>query len=294
MKHFTYILLLTTILFSIWFLPGCRKHEDISIGELNKYFFRDTISPITDNVMWYPALDMGYGPGPINNPFSYDLWIKPTRQINILDESDSCKIEGTSALFYSDQNWVIIPRLFSFPDFGTGLSVGTNGILVAEFSTPSDWSSAFLITRLSYEIPITDWIHVTLVYRSDSLLLYLNGNQMKTKKISCESSTKCTSVVITGALYSPDFKGNVDEFRIWDIALTSEEVKIIMNKKLLNQVTGLRFYISFDNGTFERTLGDIGNLNLTTSYITPDKNIKSSSWNLKKYKGKTISTLVPY
>ena len=292
MKSPFLILSITTLI--LFISSGCKKPVGDSTVEPNKYLFRDTISPIHEDPPYYPALNIGYGPGPIPNTFSYDLWVKPTRNIIMVDESNACSDDGTSSLANSDQNWVIIPRLFTSPDFGTGLSVGTNGLIVAEFSTVSDFTTALLISRLSYSVPITNWVHVALVYRTDSLFLFLNGNLVKKKQISCNSGTKYSSTVLTGRLLSPDFLGDIDEFRLWDIALTSRDVNIIMDKKLTEQVTGLRYYISFDNGTFKRTLGDIGEVTMIATAITPERNIKTSSWNLDKYKGKTISTLTPY
>lgn len=288
-----FLILSQTTLFLIISL-GCKKPVGDSHVEPNKYLFRDTISPIQEEPIYYPALNIGFGPGPLPNTFSYDLWVKPTRTIIMVNENNTCSDDGTSSLSNSDQNWVIIPRLFTSPDFGTGLSVGTNGLIVAEFSTVSDFTTALLISRLSYSVPISNWVHVALVYRPDSLFLFLNGKLVKEKQISCNSGTKYSSAVLTGRLFSPDFLGNIDEFRLWDIALTLREIRIIMDKKLTEQVTGLRYYASFDNGTFERTLGDIGEVNMIATAITPEKNIKISSWNLGKYKGKTISTLSPY
>ena len=114
---------------------GCKKPVGDSHFEPNKYLFRDTISLIQDEPQYYPALNIGLGPGPIANTFSYDLWVKPTRNIIMVDEGNSCSYDGTSSLANSDQNWVIIPRLFNSPDFGTGLGIGTNGLIFAEFST---------------------------------------------------------------------------------------------------------------------------------------------------------------
>ena len=99
---------------------------------------------------------------------------------------------------------------------------------------------------------------------------------------------------LTGYYYTPDFKGDIDEFRLWDIALTPQEVMNIKDKKLMNQVPGLRYYASFDNGKFERTLGDIGDANMTVTGLSTTNHLKESSWDLDKYSGASINSLTAF
>jgi hypothetical protein len=284
------ILIYSFILFGLPFILtlSCNKPIDNSFEGPNKYLFRDTTSPVALGSDYYPALqidgNLGYY---VQDTFSYDLWIKPTRTINMLEESDSCFSSGTSTLYNSNQNWVLIPNFIVLDTWGPGLSVGTNGLMVVERSTSG------LFPRLCFSVSIKDWVHVAIVFRPDSLLLYLNGNLIRSNLSSCSADGRSATGIITGILYSPDFLGDLDEFRIWDIALTSSEVKTIMDKKLTEQVNGLRYYISFDNGTFDRTLGDQGGKTMIAG-IKPKNYIKTSSWNFARYKGKTISNLTPY
>ena len=99
---------------------------------------------------------------------------------------------------------------------------------------------------------------------------------------------------MTGYYYGPDFKGNFDEFRLWDIPLTAEQILEIKDKKIINQVDGLRYYASFDDGKFERTLGDLGDQNMTVNQITPENHIKQSTWELNSYTGTDIDNLSPF
>jgi hypothetical protein len=62
----------------------------------------------------------------------------------------------------------------------------------------------------------------------------------------------------------------------------------------MNMISGLRYYAGFDNGQFERTLGNIGNVNMTVRGLTPATHIKTSTWDLVRYTGSTISNLIPY
>ena len=223
----------------------------------------------------------------IQNTFTYDLWVKPTRTITMAGESYACSGDVSVPLANSNQNWAIVPLAPNL-NMSVGLTIGTNGLMVGEHS------GNILVSRLSYTTTITDWVHVAVVYRPDSIFLYLNSNLVRSRQTPCSNSNRFITPGLTGYYYSPDFKGDIDEFRLWDIPLTRKEVSIIKDKKLMTPVAGLRYYVSFDEGAFERTLGDIGNVNMTVTGLLPSKHIKTSSWNLVRYKGATIGTLTLY
>ncbi len=246
----------------------------------NKYLFRDTVS--TGN------LGLGYNSNIITNTFSYDIWVKPTRSITMTSESNACAGDVSVPLANSNQNWAFTPSIGDAGNMGTGLTIGTNGLMIAEHSTN------ILVSRLSYTTSITDWVHVAIVYRTDSIFLYLNGNLVSSRQIPCSGNLRYVSGNISGARYSPEFQGNIDEFRLWDIALTPQQVAYIKDKKFMNQVSGLRYYASFDNGKFERTLGDIGTDSMLVNGLSNIKNIKTNTWTLSPYQGTNINSLTPF
>jgi len=248
-------------------------------SQSNNYLFRDTVS--TGN------LSIG-DVSAITNTFSYDLWVKPTRTINMYSESSVCSGGTSVSLANSNQNWAILATSADWGKMCVGLTIGTNGLMVGEHS------QNILESRLSYNVPITDWVHVAVVYRTDSIFLYLNGNMVRSRQIPCTTNIRYASGVIAGSRYSPEFKGNIDEYRLWDIALTPLEVKNIKDKKLMNQVSGLRYYASFDNGKFEKTLGDIGTTNMLATGLSPISHLKSSSWDLDKYTGTSTNSLTSF
>jgi hypothetical protein len=266
---------------------GENSDYSVSIKSLsNKYLFRDTTAAFSGTNGFF-ALNAG-NLDLISNTFSYDLWVKPTRTINMVGESNACAGDVSVPLANSNQNWALVPAGLSGGNMAVGLTIGTNGLMVGEHS------GFILVSRLSYTIPITDWVHVAIVYRPDSIFLYLNGGLVRSRQTHCPQNSKFATPALTGYYYAPDFKGNIDEFRLWDIPLTPLEVMIIKDKKLVNQVSGLRYYASFDNGKFERTLGDLGTSSMIVSNISTDKHIKTSTWELNKYSGASISSLAPF
>jgi hypothetical protein len=285
MKRIIFFYSLILLGFVSLLTDSCNKPNDNSITQVNKYFFRDTLSPIPLEDEGFAALQLGSTLLLIAEPFSYDLWIKPTRSVIMPEENSACSPDDTSSLYRYDQNWVIIPNAAN--SIGTGFSIGTNGVVVVE-----KYAEGYF-TRCSYSVSISDWVHVALVFRPDSMFIFLNGQLVKSMQETCIGYARHPSQYFTGKFRSTDFSGDVDEIRIWDIALSPSEVKIIMDKKLTEQVAGLRYYASFDNGKFERTLGDIGDQRMVATAVTEDKYIKISSWDLARYKGKTISTLTP-
>lgn len=231
------------------------------------------------------SLYLGYEKDVFTNTFSFDLWVKPTRTINMKGESNNCSGSVSVPLANSNQNWAVYAGNAGYGRMGVGLTIGTNGLMVGEHS------ENILVSRLSYSTSITDWVHVAIVYRPDSIYLYLDGNLVRKRPTPCPGNTKCVPSTLVAARYSPEFQGNIDEFRLWDIALTPEQAKSIKDKKLLNEVGGLRYYASFDGEKFERALGDIGTNEMTVNGMSPDANIKSDSSSLNTYSGNDINNL---
>ena len=296
---------LTVLLFSVISFI-CHAQYDISItGEdtlcigqnsqysaevnlsSNQYLFRDTTG-LSSGGNGYFALNAGYDWMDITNTFTYDFWVQPTRTINMYGESNVCAGGVSVPLANSNQNWALVPVGLAGGSMSVGLTIGTNGLMVGEHS------GNILVSRLSYTTPITDWVHVAIVYRTDSIFLYLDGNLVRSRPTHCSANEKCITSGLTGYYYGPDFKGNFDEFRLWDVALTHQQIQEIKDKKIINQVDGLRYYASFDNGEFVRTLGDLGDVNMTVSLINNEEYIKKSNWELNKYTGPDIENLTAF
>jgi hypothetical protein len=253
----------------------------------NSYFFRDTAANSSGGNGYF-ALNTGYEFDDITTTFSYDIWVKPTRTINMKGESSVCAGGVSVPLANSNQNWAIVPSGLGGGNMSVGLTIGTNGVMVGEHS------GNILVSRLSYTTPINDWVHVAIVYRPDSIFLYLNGDLVRSRVTHCPSDLKCLAKGLTGYYYGPDFQGNIDEFRLWDIPLTHAQIMDIKDKKLMNQVEGLRYYASFDNGKFERTLGDIGTKEMVVNQVTPEHYLKKSSWDFAAYAGSDLNQLAPF
>ncbi len=132
---------------------------------------------------------------------------------------------------------------------GTGWSIALDvtptGKLIAGIESPTTF-----ITGTTTLVPNT-WYQATFVFENNnSLKLYLNGN--------LEVSTPIGNITLrnsdgrirvgSGNITSEFFRGDVDEVRVWNIALSQIEIMNSMNCELQGNETGLALYYKFNQG----------------------------------------------
>ena len=164
----------------------------------------------------------------VNTSFTFATWVKPTRSVTVRSESSSCYPSVSVPMANSNQNWVGFPSNGGSGQLGVGLSVGTNGIFVAEHATN------LLVSRLSHPMVIDDFVHVVVVYEPTSAKLYVNGALVRSRPMHCGGVTKVLSgeaginpywpFRLAGGLYSPSFKGVLDDYAFWNRPLSEGEV----------------------------------------------------------------------
>ncbi len=263
--------------------------DSLCVGQNSEYFL---------NIERYPnkylqsdgsvagMLDAGYSPDVISGTFTYDFRINPQKVIDIRSVKCEPPEDDPNLLNNTSQNWAVFPSVSADGNAVTGVTVGTNGIIVAERSGGN------ISAILYYPVQTTGWIHVAIAFRTDSLFLFLDGKQVKSVELS-QDVVRCVSPLLSGGSEPDNFTGDFDEFRLWDRALTGEEVELVREKKLLGHVYGLRFYAGFDSGDFQKTSGDLGNAWLSvTSYTTSQ--MKNSAWDIDMYSGPDIKNLIVF
>jgi hypothetical protein len=108
-----------------------------------------------------------------SNNFTFALWVKPDAETTLVREAND-GIVGMS----EPRNEVLFPphgSLFGGPEnAGSGLSVGRNGVCVFEHGP--NYFAATLVQAAT----LTNWTHVTVVYRDGQPSLYLNGLPART------------------------------------------------------------------------------------------------------------------
>ena len=98
------------------------------------------------------------------------------------------------------------------------------------------------------------WVHFAMTYDQTALTLYVNGTyaagvQGARKMAGGMLATARTALTIGGNPRGAYFNGYLDEFRLWNVARTQEEIMANMNQPLVGDEAGLVGYWKFDDGT---------------------------------------------
>src|SRR3989338_7110958 len=106
------------------------------------------------------------------------------------------------------------------PDYGFGIST-TNRILFRLNGAASDVNST------NNSLPFNTWTHACGTYDKVKQILYINGMVNNSTTFSANITDTANSQVFVGVYYSSSytFNGNVDDVRIYNRALSSNEVK---------------------------------------------------------------------
>jgi sugar lactone lactonase YvrE len=129
------------------------------------------------------------------------------------------------------------------------------------------------------DVVLNQWTHLAMTYDGTQMKAYINGILQNSLTTSFSQNTTSPLRIGAGQTESTPsfiFNGKVDEVRIYNIALSTEEVRDVMCQRLNGNETGLVAYYRFDNvsGTalpdlsgngYDGTLMNMDNSNWQTS-----------------------------
>jgi hypothetical protein len=95
----------------------------------------------------------------------------------------------------------------------------------------------------------SQWIHFALSWDGTAFSAFVNGVETATKTGGGMLATDATQLTIGGNPRGAYFNGNMDEFRVWNIARTAADITSTMHKTLTGTETGLVGYWKFDETT---------------------------------------------
>ncbi|MFM1793860.1 MAG: hypothetical protein RL642_245, partial [Bacteroidota bacterium] len=96
---------------------------------------------------------------------------------------------------------------------------------------------------------INSWLHAAATYDGNTMKLYLGGILMNSFQVIGSISNNTDSLLIgTNAAKTQFFKGQLDEVRIWNRALSECEIQQNMGCQLALPQSGLQAYYRFDQG----------------------------------------------
>ena len=176
--------------------------------------YRNKLSPDHSGSYYMTgATDMTLGQNSITeapNNFTIEFWAKPTATHEIDSEGD---LYGG----VTGQRYVIAPSWYAAPsEAGMGVSMGTNGISVYEHA--AGYMPPLLVWQSP--TPITDWVHVAVMYEDNVPYLYINGLLVHTGQQSSRQLVY-PSFNFTGYDYG-SYQGYVDEMSIWSEVRTQQ------------------------------------------------------------------------
>ncbi|MES2411259.1 MAG: LamG-like jellyroll fold domain-containing protein [Bacteroidota bacterium] len=153
----------------------------------------------------------------LNSTFSMMTWVRPTGANTLAnDRTIASKYNGTTG-------------------FRVYLST-TNRVVVT-------WAGGTTLTSAT-ALPSSEWHNIAVIYSSGSIKLYIDGVLDSTVNSAAPASSANTFSI--GAEYRSKsdtrnfFKGDIDEFRLWDKAITLTELKFVMNQEILQNGTGTK------------------------------------------------------
>jgi len=189
---------------------------------------------------------MDYAPD-LSSNFTVMAWIRNTGSNNpASDQAIIAKSNGTSGFTLYDR---------------------TNNRIRME------WTDAVLGNNTitgNTQIPPNEWHHVTVAYSGGTARLYIDGVQDTSVSLNPPAATSHAFSI--GAQFRSQsdirnfFKGDIEEVRIWDTALTVDQIRFVMNQEILQVATGTRGVI-IPNSITKNELAGL-NWNRLTAYYT--------------------------
>ncbi|WP_284651351.1 LamG-like jellyroll fold domain-containing protein [Flavobacterium terrisoli] len=153
----------------------------------------------------------------LNSTFSMMTWVRPTGANTLVnDRTIVSKYNGTTGfrVYLSTNNKVNV-----------------------------SWAGGTTLTSAT-TLPNAEWHNIAVIYSSGSIKLYIDGVLDSTVNSAAPASS--TNTFSIGAEYRSKsdtrnfFKGDIDEFRLWDKAITLTELKFVMNQEILQNGTGTK------------------------------------------------------
>ncbi|AVR45536.1 hypothetical protein C7S20_09805 [Christiangramia fulva] len=185
-----------------WTVAGCSNDVVVTITECDKIDFDGT----DDHIDFSDNYDL-------NGNFSLEFWVKPNA------------INGTRTIFSKrDGN-------YSGTAKGYDLSIKDGTVFF-------NWNSAGTINSSPYKVDTSRWYHIAVVHTSSGeYKLYIDGIKLKTTGGAAPGENAYHAILgamdVSGSEQAVNyFNGWIDEIRIWDVALTPEQMHIMMNQRL--------------------------------------------------------------
>ncbi|MDG5492321.1 choice-of-anchor D domain-containing protein [Psychroserpens sp. SPM9] len=91
----------------------------------------------------------------------------------------------------------------------------------------------------STAIPDNEWHHVAVIYNGSRVFIYIDGVLDNAINRSAPIDTDESFYIAAAGKNTPTqhFRGNIDEVRVWDVELTPEQLRFVMNQEIEENAT---------------------------------------------------------
>ena len=189
--------------------------------------------------------------------FTIEFWAQASATRTTQVEANT-GVTGTPG---NGQRYIVFPQHGGGSNAGAGVSLGTNGISVYEHG------GGYMPSLLVYDVTLSGWNHIAVVYTAKQPVLYINGILVRT------GLTSLRAAVFPGARLGGHpygyYSGDLDEYRVWSTSRTQTEIRDNMCKKLVGNETGLERYYRIDDGSGTTVTDVTGTQNGTMSNMAP-------------------------
>jgi hypothetical protein len=151
----------------------------------------------------------------------------------------------------------------------------TSGELSYYYGTNGGNGNPYQGFNNEFPININEWTHIAVVRDLTNMKLhwYINGILVNSVDASYSYATKGGNSFYIGRGYVSDFKGIIDDVRVWNVARAHSEIALYKNVELTGSEPGLAAYWDFNEGAgsvvYDKTQNNVnGNTAGNTSYTT--------------------------
>ncbi|AUP78016.1 LamG-like jellyroll fold domain-containing protein [Flavivirga eckloniae] len=157
-----------------------------------------------------------------------------TRYVDLGDTNDLTENFTISAWIKSNANGRTIVSKGSAA--GYEFTINSSGNLVMSFN-----SGTQTVTSTN-NVPQNVWHHVAVIYNGSTTKVYIDGIEDGTANISTDPVANSESFLIGASGSSPSnfFSGEMDELRVWNRALTVDQLRFVMNQEI--EISGGNIY----------------------------------------------------
>ncbi|WP_255573046.1 choice-of-anchor D domain-containing protein [Hanstruepera marina] len=132
----------------------------------------------------------------------------------------------------ADNKSILSKRDASFTE-GYDFKINSTGKFEVSWKTSS---GSMQTTTSNTTIPKNEWHHLAVTYGSSLVKIYIDGVLDKQINRTAPDDTNQSFFIGAASKLSPQafFHGNIDEVRIWDVRLTEDQLRYIMNQEIEN------------------------------------------------------------